>query len=133
MKRMFLKIIALMAGPLLAYAPPADITGTWVAKRSTPMGDMETVYEFKVKEGKISGSVSMPSGDQEIVDGKITGEDIEFTTVMDFFGQERRSTTKGKFVGDELHLTPQFPGPGGRRGRAGGPRRPPGPGNCGVK
>lgn len=113
----------LLAMPWLAIAAetksPNAIAGTWIAKRTTPMGEMEAVYELKVEGGRITGTVSGPLGDSPIVEGKISGTEIEFTSVMDFFGEERRMTTKGKIVGDELHLTPQ---------RGFGPPRGAGPG-----
>jgi hypothetical protein len=41
----------LLALPWLAIAAepksPNEITGTWIAKRTTPMGDMEAVYDLK--------------------------------------------------------------------------------------
>ncbi len=91
--------------------PVTDISGLWVAKLNGPMGEIEQVYQFKVDGNRLGGSVSGPFGDLPIVDGKIAGDQIEFTTVMNFFGQDRRLTTKGRIVGDELHV--ESPGPGG--------------------
>jgi len=126
--------LVIAAGPTSSN----EITGTWIAKRTTPMGEMETVYDLKVEGGKITGTVSGPFGDSPIVEGKINGNDLEFTSVMDFFGQGRRMTTKGKIVGDELHLTPQGgfgPPPGAGPGGPppeGGPGGPPPDGAPGI-
>ncbi|MBN8732121.1 MAG: hypothetical protein J0L64_16390, partial [Acidobacteria bacterium] len=62
---------ALLAPALLAQSP--DISGTWIAKRTSPMGEMEIVYRLKVDNGKITGSQSMGFGDAPIVDGKVSG------------------------------------------------------------
>jgi hypothetical protein len=54
-------ILSLIA--LLSLAQTKDISGTWVAKRQTPNGEMELVYELKVNDGKITGTQKMPFGD----------------------------------------------------------------------
>ena len=53
-----------------------DISGTWIVKRNTPMGDMETVYEFKVHDGKVEGSVSGPFGDMPINRSRRTARNV---------------------------------------------------------
>lgn len=130
----FLAAAALL--PLLS-AQQKDISGTWVAKRQTPMGESEIVYRLKMTDGKITGSQSMGFGDAPIVDGKVTGDDFELIVEMESFGEIRRATIKGKIVGDELHLTPAMPprpagagGPGSPAGQAGpgAPGRPVRPG-----
>jgi hypothetical protein len=39
-----------------------DISGTWIAKMSGPMGEIEIVYKLKVDNGKITGTQSLPFG-----------------------------------------------------------------------
>ena len=110
----------------------ADLTGTWVAKANGPMGDMEIVYELKVKNGQITGRQILPFGDSPIVDGAVSGDTFHFTVKLDSFGNITTREVSGHIVGDSIVLTPAFPsrptgeptaGPGG-----GGPPPSPGPG-----
>jgi alpha-galactosidase len=111
-----------IAGLLIAIpvtAQTKDISGTWVAKVQSPTGvEREYVYRLVVKDGKITGTQTLPFGDAPIVDGKIAGNDIEFTVEMESFGNITKRITKGKIVGDELHIALAAPGPrgGGARG-----------------
>src|SRR5207253_638061 len=69
MLKRLLTVIAGLAPLLIWAADQKDISGTWIARRTTPMGEMETVYEFKVEAGKLGGNVSGPFGDMPIVGG----------------------------------------------------------------
>jgi alpha-galactosidase len=105
-----------------------DITGTWVGKRDGPGGEQELVWEFKVVDGKITGTERLPMGEAPIVDGKVDGHTFEFTVENEFFGEISRQVVKGEIVGDELRIT--LPPGGGRRGR--GPGGAPGAGGAGL-
>ena len=128
MKKLMLTV-ALVALCALA-ASAADINGKWVAqvpgREGTPM---EQIYVFKVDAGKITGSVTVNFGgqamEQKIVDGKLEGDAISFTTVMDFGGGEMKSLYKGTVAGSEMKLnrTREGAGPGGGGGGGrGGPQ-----------
>ena len=117
---------------ILLAAQSKDISGTWVAKRESPMGEMEIVYELKVVNGKITGTQKMPFGDAPIVDGKFDGDDFELTVEMESFGSLQKRTVKGKILGDTLEITPAMPGPPpGAASPGGAPRPPGGPGGPG--
>ena len=126
-----MKPLILLAATVALFAQTPDISGTWVAKRTTPMGEMEVVYRLKVDNGKITGSQSMGFGDAPIVDGKVTGDTFEFVMEMEFFGNITRRTVKGKIVGEELHIESAPMGPPPGAGGPGGPR-PGGPGGPGM-
>ena len=125
---------------LLKSSP--DISGTWVAKLSSPMGEMEIVYRLKVHDGKITGTQTLPFGDSPIVDGQVRGDTFHFTVELESFGDIQKKDVSGKIVGNTLVLTPAMPGPppgtrpGGPgagmplAGESGGP--PPGAGAAGV-
>lgn len=87
----------------------SDISGTWVAKASGPMGEMEIVYKLNVHDGKITGTQSLPFGDSPIVDGKVTGDTFHFTVELESFGNIEKREVSGKIVGDTLVLTPAMP------------------------
>jgi len=92
-------------------APPKDISGTWVANMQTPFGEMELVYRLKVDNGKITGTQTTSFADWPITDGKIEGNQFEFTVEAEFFGNVQKMVVKGEVVGDELRLTPAMPAP----------------------
>ena len=111
--------------PVLCAVPAVstkDISGTWVAKSTTPMGEIEIVYELKVDaSGKITGMQKLPFGDSPIVDGNVTGDHVEMTVETESFGTISKATATATIVGDELQITPAMPAGGGRgRGAPGG-------------
>jgi len=91
--------------------PAIDVSGTWSATMSSPMGEMEIIYKLKVTDGKITGTATMPFGESPIVDGAIEGENIHFVVQMEAFGNTTKAEAKGKIVGDTLVLTPAMPAP----------------------
>ena len=101
-------------------AQTKDISGTWVAKTQTPMGDLEIVYELKVQNGRITGTQKLPFGDAPIVASKFDGDRFELTIELESFGDTQKATAKGKIVGDTLEITPAFPKPPEGAGGPGG-------------
>src|ERR1035441_3964697 len=114
-----------------------DISGTWVAKMTTPMGEMEITYKLKVNDGKITGTQSLPFGDSPIVDGRVSGDTFRFVVELESFGNIQKREVQGKIVGDTLELIPAMPAPPpgmgpGAEGPGGPPSGgPPGPGAAG--
>jgi alpha-galactosidase len=98
----------------LGQAPSSaakDISGTWIAEMQSPGGDSEIVYEFKVENGKITGTQRLPFGDSPIIDGKIEGNHFEFTVQTESFGKLNDQVVAGEIVGDELKIAVTMPGP----------------------
>ena len=126
---------ALVCAVLCVFAPQAraqttDISGTWTAKMTSPMGEMEITYKLTVTDGKITGTATMPWGDSPIVDGAVEGDQVHFTVQMQSpDGNTMKAEAKGKIVGDTLLLTPAMPGPPD----GGGPGGPPQGGPGGMK
>jgi hypothetical protein len=65
-----------------------DVTGTWKAVFTGPIGEQpkmvsEMVFNFKVEGSKLTGTAHMAAwpGDAEITDGKIDGDRIMFTVI----------------------------------------------------
>src|ERR1039457_222662 len=114
-----------------------DISGTWVAKMTTPMGELEITYKLRVNDGKITGTQSLPFGDSPIVDGRVSGDTFRFVVELESFGDIQKREVQGKIVGDALELTPAMPVPPpgmgpGAEGSGGPPSGgPPGPGPAG--
>jgi hypothetical protein len=72
---------------LLAAAPAfaADVDGNWTGSLDTPGGPAQINYTFKADGNKLTGSTTSPDGQSiPIKDGKITGNKLSFTLILDF-------------------------------------------------
>jgi hypothetical protein len=106
MKRLIASFV-ICAG--MAFA--ADATGTWKASIETPNGTIENTFTLKVDGGKITGAVSSGQmGDSQISEGKVDGDNISFSVVRNFNGNEFRINYKGKVSESEIKFTGEIPG-----------------------
>lgn len=113
---------------LLACSPkPPDVSGTWVAYQTSPMGEMEFVARLKQDEqGKLTGSIATPFSEAPIQSGSIDRDNnIELTVQNESFGNIENRPVTAKLVGDELHLDLS-------KIMSGGPPGPPGAGAAGA-
>ncbi len=102
-------LVGALAVVIVAALQAADVTGKWVAQ--VPGRDGQTVeqtFTFKVDGEKLTGSVSGPRGDVPITDGKISGDDLAFTLVVQ--DNTVKLLYKGKVAGDEIKFTRQREG-----------------------
>ncbi len=105
-----LALVALCAVTVAA----ADVSGKWVAQVPGRGGDpMEVTFNLKAAGDKVTGTVSTQFGDQDISEGKVSGDDIAFATVLEFGDNKVKFSYKGKVAGNEMKLTRemQFSGP----------------------
>lgn len=101
---------------LVAAASAADVTGKWVAQVPGRNGETrEAVFNLKAAGDQLTGTVTSPRGEQQISEGKIAGDAISFTVVLEFNGNSMKFLYKGKVAGDEIKFT---------REREGGPEGP---------
>ena len=101
---LFLSACIVLAAASVAWA--GDLNGKWVAQVTGQNGQTrETTFNFKVEGSKLTGTVSGRQGDNPISDGTIKGDDVSFTVVANFNGNEIKLLYKGKVAGDELKLT----------------------------
>ena len=114
--RVVLLIAALLA-LCAASAVAADISGKWVAqipgRDGTPQ---EQIFTFKMAGDTLTGTIATGRGDQEISEGKVSGDDVSFVVVRKFQDMEMKSTYKGKVAGNEIRFTMERQMPGGRGG-----------------
>jgi hypothetical protein len=89
--------LVLFFAALLALA--ADVTGTWKGQLNTPNGDkFDLTYVFKQDGEKLTGTTTGPQGDPiEILDAKVTGDQISFTINVPMNGGMKIAHT-GKIV-----------------------------------
>jgi hypothetical protein len=102
----------------VATAVAADISGKWIAqvpgRDGTPQ---EQTFVFKVSGGNLTGTVSGARGEQEISEGKVSGEDISFVTIRKMGETAMKTTFKGKIAGNEIKFVSERPGRGGTPGK----------------
>jgi len=100
----FLSVCLVFSALSLAWA--ADVNGKWVAQVPGQGGQTrETTFNFKVEDGKLTGTVSGRQGDTPISDGKIDGDNISFSRSINAQGNNIKINYKGKVSGDEIKFT----------------------------
>lgn len=104
MKRFVLLSIAALA--LFATGLFAgDPSGKWTAEVEGRNGQKRTVtMNLKAAGDKLTGTVTQMGGEREIMDGKISGDEISFAVEVEFQGEKRKIEYTGKMVGDELKM-----------------------------
>jgi len=84
------------------------LDGSWKGKMSTPNGDMELVFTFKVNADTLSGNVSSEMATLPIENGKVNGNEFSFDVNVN--GQVISNT--GVLNGDIIKLSaPMMPQP----------------------
>ena len=98
-------VLAIMAIP----ASAADVSGNWKSKMETPRGTMERTIQLKQDGDKLTGKIVTQRGEQEIKDGKVSGDSIEFKVDqrMGQGGDTVSVTYKAKITGDKMEGTMQ--------------------------
>src|SRR2546427_12727168 len=82
---------------VVVAALAADVNGKWVAQVPGRGGQMQDVtFNFKADGDQLTGTVSGRRGDTNISDGKIEGDEISFSQVMEFNGNQMKLMDKGK-------------------------------------
>ncbi len=98
-------VLAIVAVPTFA----ADVTGNWVSKMETPRGTMERTFVLKQDGDKLTGKIVTQRGEQEIKEGKVDGDNIEFKTEMRMGGGDPVTVTyKAKVSGDKMEGSMQM-------------------------
>jgi hypothetical protein len=111
MKALRFRSLFVLAFVLVSAAWAADVTGKWLAQVPTrDGGTREAVFNLKTDGAQLTGTVTGPRGEQPISEGKVSGDEISFATVLEFNGNEVKILYKGKVVGDEIKFTRQREG-----------------------
>jgi hypothetical protein len=102
-KLSFARTIA-MAALLAVSAFAADVTGKWTGKMETPNGTRDSVINLKQDGETLTGTMPGRNGEAKISDGTIKGDDVAFSVVRNFGGEERKINYAGKVAGGEMKL-----------------------------
>lgn len=109
MRKLLVTAAAVIVTTMAALA--SDVSGKWTAQVPGREGQMrEQTFTFKVDGEKLTGTVSGMQGDIEIKDGTVKGDDIAFSVVRTFQGNEVTINYKGKVAGNEIKFTSQREG-----------------------
>ena len=95
--------LTLLLSATLAFA--ADVAGKWTASFETQIGTQNYTYEFKVDGGKLTGTAKSMSGETQIAEGTVKGDEISFVENLNFQDMPLRITYKGKISGDEIKFS----------------------------
>ena len=90
--------VVMMAASLCA----ADVGGKWIGDVNTPDGQtISLTFTFKLDGDKVTGTVTGPTGDIQIADGKMDGETLSFGFDVDAGGQQLSFKCTGKMAADD--------------------------------
>ncbi|MCC6343264.1 MAG: hypothetical protein IT166_13750 [Bryobacterales bacterium] len=102
---------SLLAVTLTFSAFAADVTGKWKTSFTTRNGDKrESIIDLKADGNKLTGKMESQRGSVDITDGKVDGDNVSFTVVRSFNGNEVKINYKGKVSGNEMKLTMEVNG-----------------------
>lgn len=113
-----------------------DVTGTWVAEMASPKGGaggpgggpsgpMKFTFNFNADGNNLGGTFVGPMGNEnEIIEGKIDGDNLSFAVNVNAMGRDMKIKYKGDVSGDEIKLTYTIEGGMGGPGGGGGQMPP---------
>lgn len=110
------KMIAVAASILcltILTAGAADVTGTWVAEGAGGPGGQQMKFTFNlIADGStLTGTLIGPGDNEnEIIEGKIEGDEVSFAVKVDRGGNEIKINYRGAVSGNELKMTFEFEG-----------------------
>jgi hypothetical protein len=113
-----MRFCVLTIGLLLVagFAFGADVDGKWTASVPGMDGSPMTIgYTFKADGATLTGTSTFPGMEGKemvltIKEGKINGNNISFSIVMDFGGNEMKMDYKGVVSADQIKLTADMMG-----------------------
>jgi hypothetical protein len=102
--RYLLALFALCA----MIASAADVTGKWKYEITTQDGQKrEGTFNLKSEGGKITGTIESQMGSSPIQEGTVSGDNVSFSAVRNFGGNEMKFNYKGTVSGSEMKLKVQ--------------------------
>ena len=100
-------------GLLVALAMAADISGKWTGDMPGRGGETaSTTFTFKADGEKLTGTMTGPQGEIPLQEGKVAGNQISFSTTLDFGGNSVKIVYKGTLTGDQMKMSREREGSG---------------------
>lgn len=101
-----MKVLLLAAGLLPVWSWAADAGGVWKATFETQVGTQNYTYTFKVEGTALTGTIVSGNGEAEVLNGKVEGNMLTFTEILNFEGMELSITYTGEMTSDnEISFT----------------------------
>jgi hypothetical protein len=110
MTRTILLTAAILCALFAGMAHAADISGNWSGTIDMGGNNFDIKYAFKQEGEKLTGTVTGPSGDMPLKDGKVSGDKVSFYILVDMGGNETKFASQGVIKGDEITLTTKAEG-----------------------
>jgi hypothetical protein len=101
--RIFRILFVTLAVGIAALA--ADVSGKWKTSFTTPDGQVrENTLALQQDGEKLTGTLASRIGDAKIQDGVVKGDELSFTVIRNFGGEDVKFTYKGKVTGNKMAL-----------------------------
>ncbi len=94
-------IACLAVAMLTPTAEAADVTGKWSGQVPSRGETMTATFTFKVDGDKLSGTMTGPQGEVVLQEGKVSGDQISFSTT----GGNAKILFQGTVAGNEIKMT----------------------------
>jgi len=88
----------------------ADISGNWSGTMQMGDNPVALTFVFKQDGEKLTGTVSTPSGDLPLSEGKVVGDKVSFAVQADMGGAPTKFISSGVVKGEEMSLTTKTDG-----------------------
>jgi hypothetical protein len=79
----------------------ADVSGKWSGQVPSSGDAMAATFTFKVDGDKLTGTMTGPQGEVSLQEGKVSGDQISFTTT----GGNAKILFQGTVAGNEMKMT----------------------------
>jgi hypothetical protein len=86
---------------LTVTAAGADVSGKWSGQVPSRGETMTATFTFKVDGEKLTGTMTSPQGEVSLQEGKLSGDQISFSTT----GGNAKIVFQGTVVGNEIKMT----------------------------
>lgn len=94
-------IVCFAIAMLAVTAAAADVTGKWSGQVPSRGEAMVATFTFKVDGNKLTGTMTGPQGEVALQEGKVSGDQISFTTM----GGSAKILFQGTVAGNEIKMT----------------------------
>lgn len=93
--------ICLLFVALAAVAMAADVSGKWTGQVPRRGETEAATFVFKVDGGKLTGTMTGPQGEVTLEEGKVSGDQISFSTT----GGNAKIVFQGTVAGNEIKMS----------------------------
>ncbi len=88
-----------------AVPPTSNVAaaGNWTLTINSPAGTMNAPLTLQVDKENVTGEISTPTGNTNISNGRLNGNELSFTYSINFQGQPLTINAKGKIEGNSIN------------------------------